>query len=115
MITDRDICIALGTRNRLASELTVREVACGPARTCRMDDEIQTALQTMREGRMLRLPVINGSGGLVGVICMDDVVLHALRRDGANRPCISYEDVMNTLRAICLGHTQPDSHCSVAA
>jgi hypothetical protein len=28
VVTDRDICIAMGTRNRLAGELTIREIAC---------------------------------------------------------------------------------------
>ncbi len=34
VITDRDICMALGTRNRLAGEVTVAEVPTGKLYTC---------------------------------------------------------------------------------
>jgi CBS domain-containing protein len=115
MITDRDICIALGTRNKRASELMVRDITHGQMRTCRPDDEIQTALKTMRQGRILRLPVVNSAGSLEGVLCMDDIVVRAQHCDGAKRPGISYEDVVNTLRPICQGHARCNKRRSIAA
>ncbi len=44
VITDRDICIAVGTRNRLPSELVVQEVASKNVITCKPDDEIHEPL-----------------------------------------------------------------------
>jgi CBS domain-containing protein len=47
VVTDRDLCVALGTRNRLAGQITVGEVATGEVHSCRGNDDIHTALQTM--------------------------------------------------------------------
>src|SRR5690349_15367376 len=115
MITDRDICVALGTRNKLASELRVRDVTSGHTQACHPDDEIHSALKTMREGQVRRLPVVNHAGTLEGILCLDEVVLLAQHWDGAKRPGVSYEDVVNTLRAICRRHTQPKGGWSRAA
>jgi CBS domain-containing protein len=109
VITDRDICIALGTRDRPASEVAVREVTHRPALTCGVDDQIYMALKTMREGKVFRLPVVNGGGGLEGILSLHDVILWARRGDGADRPGVSYDDVMNTLCAICRHHAHPGS------
>ena len=38
VITDRDICIALGTRNQRACEIKVRDVTCRAAVLCQADD-----------------------------------------------------------------------------
>src|ERR1700739_2656271 len=62
VITDRDICIALGTRNRLASEVTVGEVMSGKLYFCEPDDDIHMALLTMGQAKVHRLPVIAPNG-----------------------------------------------------
>jgi CBS domain-containing protein len=56
VVTDRDLFIALGTRNRLASDLTVGEVVQGPAITCNPDDDVRQVLQVMKDHRVRRLP-----------------------------------------------------------
>jgi CBS domain-containing protein len=50
VITDRDICIALGTRNRLAGEVTAREVMTNRLFACSPDDDVHPAMQMMNEG-----------------------------------------------------------------
>ena len=47
VITDRDICIALGTRNRPAGEIKVGEVMLEKLYSCGPDDDVHHALQTM--------------------------------------------------------------------
>ena len=101
MITDRDICVALGTRNKPASEVTASEVNSRVPQTCGPDDEIHTALRTMCEARVRRLPVVDGAGTLQGILCLHDIVLWAQHCDGAKRPGVSYEDIVNTLVGIC--------------
>jgi CBS domain-containing protein len=59
VVTDRDICIALGTRNRLAGNLTVGEVATARVFTCKGDDDIHEALGTMADHQVRRLPVVD--------------------------------------------------------
>jgi CBS domain-containing protein len=96
VVTDRDLYIALATRNRLASQLTVADVLQTPVHTCSADDDIRTALATMKEHRVRRLPVEGSGGTVIGVISLNDIALAA----GARKP-VSYAEVANTLRVIC--------------
>ncbi|MBI4460211.1 MAG: CBS domain-containing protein [Acidobacteria bacterium] len=96
MITDRDICIAVGTRNRLPSEIAVSEVAPQKVFTCGPNDEIHRALKTMQLQKVRRLPVTSGDGKLKGILCLDDVT-----RNAKHSNALSYEDVVETLRAVC--------------
>ena len=108
VVTDRDLYIALATRNRLASELTVGEVVQQPIYTCSPDDDVLAALETMREHRIRRL-VVGGFGGtVIGVVSMNDIVLAA----GAKK-ALNDTQVANALRAIC-AHHHP-AHTIVAA
>lgn len=68
IVTDRDFCIALGTRNRLPGNLTVGEVARAPVFTCKPDDDIHEALSTLAEHQVRRLPVVDGNGVPQGVL-----------------------------------------------
>jgi CBS domain-containing protein len=100
VVTDRDICIALGTRNRLAGEVTVVDVMSNRLFGCSPDDDVHVALQTMKEGGVRRLPVTVESGILVGVISMDDLLLRAESAGIGKRPELSTEEVVKTYRAI---------------
>jgi CBS domain-containing protein len=104
IVTDRDICIALGTKNVRASDLFVRDVIRDVIKdhilVCKSSDDIHTALQTMREGRVCRLPVLKDDGLLEGIVSMDDVVLNARSPDGKMGSGISHGDVVTTLQAI---------------
>jgi len=101
VITDRDICIALGTEDRRPSQFTAGEVAGGHVFSCAPGDDIHDALKIMRQARRRRLPVVDHSGSLVGLLSLDEIVLRARNDDSSGRTGISYEDVVNTLRAIC--------------
>jgi len=101
LITDRDICIALGTRNARPSDLTAGDVASGKPLTCGADDDVHSALHIMRQEGVRRLPVVNAEGVVEGILCLDDIVLRAQCEDGTTWPGISFEDVVNTFRGIC--------------
>jgi CBS-domain-containing membrane protein len=75
VITDRDVCIRMGTRNRVAGDLTVGEIATKRAITCRPEEEIHEALGTMASKQM-RLPVLNDEGMPLGGLSIDDIVRH---------------------------------------
>ena len=57
----------------------------------------------MSQERLHRLPVVNNQQGLVGILSINDVLLHAEKASG-RKPGISYDDVVQTLQAIC-AHT----------
>lgn len=101
VVTDRDLCIALGTRNQLPGEITVSQVASGKVFACKPDDNIRTALATMAQEKVRRLPVIDFDGKLLGILSMDDVVLHAEPRLGSKTPePLSYDAVVDTLKKL---------------
>ena len=100
VITDRDICMALGTRNRLAGEVTVAEVPTGKLYTCASDDDIHMALQTLKEAKVRRLPVVSQDGTLVGVLSIDDILQRAEPHSLGKEPELSSDEAVRTFRSI---------------
>lgn len=100
MISDRDICIATVTKNRLASEITVGEVSGNQeVYACAPDDDVQEALKLMQEHQVRRVPVIDEAGELRGILSINDVILAA--EAGGWGQGVSFQDVMATLKGIC--------------
>lgn len=102
IVTDRDICIAAATRAARPSDIQVRDVISGDVAACGIGDDVHVALQTMKERRVRRLPVLDGQERLAGIISMNDLVMRAECRAGAD---VSGEAFLNTLKAIC-AHTR---------
>jgi CBS domain-containing protein len=103
ILTDRDICIALGTRNRVPSEITVREVMGTNPSICKSTDDIRTALQIMRETKVRRLPVVDERGVVEGVVSISDIVLSPRRGFGTagTAPGVSNGELITALQALC--------------
>jgi CBS domain-containing protein len=98
MITDRDICMAVATRNKLASEIKVGEVISGKVYACAPDDDVRDALETMQSAQMRRLPVVDADGVLHGILSINDVVLHS--KKGRSKKHVSHRDAMATLKVL---------------
>ncbi|MGA2880563.1 MAG: CBS domain-containing protein [Bryobacteraceae bacterium] len=97
MITDRDVSIALGTRNAKAADTFVRDVALPKVFFCLPQDDIHTALNTMRAQQVRRLPVVDDEGALAGILSLDDLVL--LAGDKVT-DALTYTDVVDTMKSI---------------
>jgi CBS domain-containing protein len=115
VVTDRDICIALGTRNRLAAEVQVGEVISGKLLACGPDDDVRTALATMAQEKVRRLPVIGNDGMLQGILSMDDAVLHAEAGRPGKAADLSDEDVAETLKKLYQPQVPELAHKKIAA
>jgi len=98
--TDRDICMALGTRNLLPGNLTIGEVATTPVFTCKPDDEIHTALGTMAVRQVRRLPVVDDHGVPQGVLSMDDILVRADQNKWEGSCELSSEEVIRSLKKL---------------
>lgn len=96
IITDRDICIALGTRNIRASDVLARDVSPARCFTCSPDDDLREALRTMANQEVGRLPVIDEIGQLVGILSMDDVIFRA----GGGSSSLSDGEIIDTIAAM---------------
>ena len=99
VVTDRDLFIALGTSNRVASQLTVGEVMVPHVWTASPDDDVRVALALMKDHKVRRLPVVGPGNRLIGIITINDLLLDATGavRSGA---------VIDALQSIC-AHQQP--------
>lgn len=100
VVTDRDICIALGTRNQTAGDVKVEEVVQRRVYACNPEDDIHIALQTMRDGHVRRLAVVDANGKLAGVVSMDDILVHAEPSSFGNEPELSANEVVRSYRSI---------------
>lgn len=67
-----------------------------PVFACFADENLKTVLVTMAKHRVRRLPVLDKTGHLQGVLSIDDVVL-APRRRGAPTSA----DIIDAFKAIC--------------
>jgi len=101
LITDRDICMAATLKNRNLSNVAVEDVISGKVFACKSEDDVRSALKTMRENKVRRLPVIAADRKLEGILSMNDVVLTAEEAKEKKAPELSYGDVVNTYKAIC--------------
>lgn len=99
VVTDRDLYIALATRNTRASDITVGHVVQAPVYTCSSDDDVHTALETMKRHGVRRLPVEGYGGKVIGIVSMNDIVLAS----GARKP-VRDADVVSAMQAICAHH-----------
>ena len=106
LITDRDICMAVGMRDGNPSGISVEEVITGTVYSVVPEDDVQQALEIMQEHKVRRLPVVSSEGELKGMLSMNDVVLKAVEARDMQAPEIAYADVVNTYKAIC-AHSLP--------
>ena len=101
LITDRDICMAAVLNGRNLTNIAVEDVISRKVFSCNADDDVRSALKTMQENKVRRLPVLNELGMLAGIVSMNDIVLRAEGTKDKKTPEISYADVVNTYRSIC--------------
>ncbi len=94
IVTDRDLFIALGTRNQRAADLPVSEIMNHEVLICSPEDDLRVALKTMAQERVHRLPVVDQDGALQGILSIDDVVSRA-ESDGLSK------EVLRTMKALC--------------
>ena len=97
VITDRDICVAAYTTGRRLAEIPVAEVMAKRVVSCRSSDELKAAEQLMRRAQVHRLPVVDASEQLVGVLSLADIARASARGKPAD---VTPIEVGETLAAI---------------
>ena len=74
MVTDRDIvCKGLARDSFDARGATARDVMTAQIHCCREDEDLAKAIRHMEELKIRRLPVINKSKRMVGILSLGDV------------------------------------------
>jgi CBS domain-containing protein len=77
IITDRDLVVrALAQTDRHLEQIRVDDVMARPVITVGESDELGDALETMRDAGVRRLPVLDESQSVVGLLSFDDLIRH---------------------------------------
>jgi len=96
VITDRDMCMAAFLQGKSLCDLRVSEAMATELRTCAPGDSLADAEAGMREGQVRRLPVVDASGQLLGVLSLADLA----RGRGAARSRITASELADVLVAV---------------
>jgi CBS-domain-containing membrane protein len=101
IVTDRDICMNALFRGRPLGELRVRDAMAKEVRVSHPNDTLAVAERTMRDAKIRRLPVVDDSGALLGMISLADLAREAARERGSHHKKVTETEVGDTLAAIC--------------
>jgi CBS domain-containing protein len=73
VVTDRDVCMAAYTRGLPLASVRVNEVMAKSVVTCSPEDDLAGVHSLMRRWRVRRLPVVDTSGKLAGILSLNDL------------------------------------------
>jgi signal-transduction protein with cAMP-binding, CBS, and nucleotidyltransferase domain len=75
IVTDRDLVSRVLARGLDPSETAAQDAMTTAPKVAFEDTPIETALLTMRTGRFRRLPVVDSTRKLLGLLTLDDVLM----------------------------------------
>lgn len=74
LLTDRDIVVRAIAAGRDPSQVEVQEIFSADIQVLRPDDDVDRAVQLMRDRHVRRIPVVEGAR-LVGIVSIGDLAL----------------------------------------
>lgn len=96
MVTDRDLCMASYIRGLRLSEIPVASVMSRCVKSCPEDAGLGAVGDLMRAFKVRRLPVVDRSGRLVGLVALGDLALHC-----AQTSLGRFDEVAEVIAGIC--------------
>ena len=73
LVTDRDLVVEVMARGTDPNQVRAADLMCADLETVLDTELVYDAIWHMRKRRILRLPVVDAHGALVGVLTADDV------------------------------------------
>lgn len=110
MLTDRDVCLAAMIQEDTLERLSVASAMSPVVQSCRAEDDLALAEQTMRTHHVRRLPVLGEDGALVGMLSIDDLAVAAALHGDRAEAGLTPADIALTLAAVAA----PRAHASGA-
>jgi signal-transduction protein with cAMP-binding, CBS, and nucleotidyltransferase domain len=101
IITDRDICLATRLEGGDLRELRVEDVMTEVVRACNPGDPLSEAVAIMGEARVRRLPVVDDSERVIGVLSLGDLAREAARQTARKIPEVNLLEIGGLLAVIC--------------
>lgn len=74
IVTDRDIVVSVIALGLDPAGLQVDDIMSDDLLTCREVDDVYETIEHMRLRGIRRVPVVNGAGGLSGIVSADDLL-----------------------------------------
>lgn len=103
IITDRDIAMCCALNHKAPWEMNASTIMDERTLyTCSTDDKLETALSTMKDQKVRRLPVIDSNDCFAGMISIDDII--NCTAEGPSVSEVPYDLTMNTLKAVAIHH-----------
>jgi CBS domain-containing protein len=77
MVTDRDIVLRAVAHNRANDQTTLGDVMTAEPLWCYDDQSVDDVIEAMREAQLRRMPVVDRSQQLVGIVSLGDLAVKA--------------------------------------
>lgn len=81
IITDRDIAIRAVAKGRNPLDLTAESCMTSPGVTITDEVDVDECMKLMEAKKIRRVPVVDASGSLVGIVAQADIARHESRRE----------------------------------
>jgi CBS domain-containing protein len=104
MVSDRDICMAIRSGADALPDGRVEDAMTEVVRACNPGDPLSEAMAIMGEARVRRLPVVDESEGVIGLLSLADLAREAARQASWRKREITSAEVGELLAAICQPH-----------
>jgi len=75
VVTDRDITVRIVAEARDTMSATAGDAMSRPAKTVREDSSLKEATELMESAKIRRVPVVDASGKLTGIVSVADIAL----------------------------------------
>jgi CBS domain-containing protein len=77
IITDRDVCMAAYTQGVALRDARVSSAMSRKVVTCKPESSVAEVEELMRDARIRRVPVLDFTGCVIGMITLADIARHA--------------------------------------
>ncbi len=77
IVTDRDLALQVVAAERDATSTKVQDVMTRKPVVCQPDDDLQQVFDTMERKRVRRVPVVDSTGLLIGIIAQADLAIRS--------------------------------------
>ena len=84
VVTDRDIAIRVVAEGRDGGTRVSVVMSSSRIRTCTLDDDVDEVMEAMANEQVRRIPIVDDSGMLVGIVAQADIVRKTRDEDKAN-------------------------------
>jgi len=74
IVTDRDIVIEIIAKEVDINSITLEDIMYRDIILGKENDDVNEAIKTMRQKGIRRLPVVDNSGALIGIVTLDDLI-----------------------------------------